>query len=111
MWAALNALGIPRWALAVVVLLALLGLFLWLGHREEQDDKINQEVGRTVEREEATRTVLERTELGNAVRAEAAACGGGDPAGCYDLCMRYDTGAPESCERFLPQRPEDLDGR
>ena len=72
-WLTSKVLGVPRWGIVVgAAALLVLGYF-WLASREEADDNRNQEIGRTIEREEATRTVLERTEAGNAARDEIRA--------------------------------------
>ena len=104
-WFAIKTLGLHRWVWVLILLAAIVGLAYCAERREQQDDKFNQEVGATVEREANTGIVLQRTEQGNEARAEAAGCAAGDAAVCHDLCMRYDSGAPESCERFLPERP------
>lgn len=106
---AAKTLGIPRWVLAALAIaLVVLAIILL----ERADDKSNQEIGATVEREAQTREVLERTETGNAVREEAERqIGSGTGTIVYDQCMRYDRNAPASCERFLPERPSDQSGR
>lgn len=98
-----NMLGIPRWlwalsalALAYVAVVAL----------EVRDDRANQTIGAAGEREAQTREVLERTEIGNAVREEVreAMVRDGRSDIVYDQCVRT-ARTPSKCERFLPERP------
>lgn len=98
-------LGIPRWLWAVVALVLLYVAVVML---EASDDKNNQAIGATAEREAQVTEVLERTETGNAVREQAEReIGSGTGTIAYDQCMRYDRNAASgSCERFLPQRPD-----
>lgn len=76
-------------------------LWLWLGAREEADDKANQEIGATVQREGDLRETIERTEKANETREEINRPG---PAGDrlrYDQCLRT-ARTPANCQRFLP---------
>lgn len=103
---AAKTFGVPRWLLAVLAILAVVALLMKL---EANDDKNNQTIGATVEREAQTREVLERTETGNAVREEvreAIRRDGGRSDIVYDQCVRT-ARTPSKCERFLPERPED----
>lgn len=103
---AAKLLGIPRW-LWIIAFLALLYAALVIA--EGADDKNNQTIGATVEREAQTREVLERTETGNAAREEvreAIARDGGRSDIVYDQCVRT-ARTPANCERFLPERPAD----
>jgi predicted Holliday junction resolvase-like endonuclease len=64
-WAFLSAkgfLGLAKgtWLLGAIV--ALIGAVVWLQARENADDKANQELGRTIEREEALTETIEQVE-------------------------------------------------
>lgn len=102
-------LGAPRWVkgagLAVLAAIVLLGLWLWIGAREEADDKANQEIGATAQREGDLREVVKRTEEGNAARNEINDAGS---TAKYDQCVRS-ARTPANCKRFLPERPTDHD--
>lgn len=104
-WATLT--GLPKWVrFAGVALLAaalLLGLWIWFGAREEADDKANQSIGATVQREGDLREILNRTEQANAARDEVD-----DDRGTarYDQCLRT-ARTPENCQRFLPRSSAD----
>ena len=61
--------GLPGWvkiaAGGVLAVALLLGLWLWLGAREEADDKNNQAIGAAVQREGDLRETVERVEYAN----------------------------------------------
>ena len=106
-WFALKFLGLPRYLWLVLAAAAVIGLWLWVGAAENADDKQNREIGAVVERAETTTEVLERTEQGNEARTdiEIDLARGATSQRVYDQCVRSNRGAPEVCERFLPQRP------
>lgn len=105
-WLAKSFLGLPRWIFVLLAFALLLaGLLVWISENEEADDQRNREVGRTEERTEALEETVERVEEANEVRDEVEADirrGGSDVL--YRQCMSSNRGAPENCERFLPQR-------
>jgi hypothetical protein len=108
-WAFLSAkgfLGLAKgtWLLGAIV--ALIGAVVWLQARENADDKANQELGRTIEREEALTETIEQIEEAQDAREEIEAeadRGAGDTL--YRQCLRARNGTPELCQRFLPSRP------
>jgi hypothetical protein len=105
-WFAIKALGLPRYLWIALAIAAVIGLWLWVGAAERADDKANQEIGRTIEREGALVETLERTEKGNEAREEIGAAG---PAGDrlrYDQCVRT-ARTPANCQRFLSDRQTD----
>lgn len=104
-WFLKSTLGVPRWLWAIGALVLLYVAVVML---EAADDKNNQQIGATVEREAQTTEVLQRTETGNAVREEvreAIARGGGSDV-VYAQCLRT-ARTPSKCERFLPERSAD----
>lgn len=107
-WFAIKLLGLPRWAWAVMaVALILAGGLLWAKLAEDADDKANQEIGRTVEREKALAETIKRTEQGNEAREEIKRDvdrGGGTVL--YEQCLRT-ARTPANCGRFLPERQAD----
>ncbi len=104
-WAFLKAstFGIPRWIFAVLgVVLLLVGAWVWLVKSEEKDDRHNQEIGATVEREHALEETVKRVETANDVREEINRL---DDAGArmrYEQCLRS-ARTPANCKRLLPQ--------
>lgn len=104
---ALKFLGLARWAWLLIVLAALAGAIWWLNAAEKADDKANQEIGATVEREKALTETIKRTEQGNEAREEIKRDvdrGGGTVL--YEQCLRT-ARTPANCERFLPERQAD----
>lgn len=94
-----SIVGWKAWALGgVAALLAIGGLYLWLTKAEESDDRRNQDIGRTIQREDDLRETIERVEQGNEARNDIR----NYMRAKYDVCMRHDKGAPDSCRRFLP---------
>jgi hypothetical protein len=77
---------LARWAIAIAAGLALIGgLILWLGAREQADDKSNQAVGAAVQREADQAVTIERTEKANAA-AETVRV---DPVARDAECLRH----------------------
>ena len=107
-WLGAKALfGITRGLWLLIAVFGAIMLALLISSREEADDRRNREVGRTIEREEATRSVLRNVEEGNAVRTTIERqIDRGTGGELYAVCMRS-ARAPENCVRFLPQRPAD----
>jgi hypothetical protein len=82
----------------------LLAIYL-IADAEREDDRRNQDIGRTEERLEGTTEVLQRTEQGNEVRQEVEReAERGVGSALYQQCLLSNRGAPENCQRFLPQR-------
>jgi hypothetical protein len=108
-WAFLKAtsFGIPRWVLALAgLVLILLAAYVYLTRAEEADDRANQEIGATVEREKNLNETVERVKEANDVREEVNR---NDDVGAelrYRQCLRS-ARTPANCERFLPQRQAD----
>jgi len=106
---ATSLLGVPRWIwlAAGVFALAIIGVVAYTQLLDKQDNiaKSNQEIGRTIQREQDLSKTLERVEKGNEVRsgveAEAAV---GRGSVLYRQCLSSNRGTPENCERFLPER-------
>lgn len=102
-WFAIKMLGLPRWVwVAGVVVLIVAGGLLWAKLAEDADDRRNQELGATVEREKALTETVEKVEQANEAREEIGRAG---PAGDrlrYERCLRSARN-PENCKRFLPE--------
>lgn len=100
-------LRLPRgWhyvAAGVLAVAALASLWLWLDAREKADDRRNQEIGATVEREKSATATIKQVEKANAARDEVRNDIG---SARYDQCLRT-ARTPALCERFLPQRQAD----
>jgi hypothetical protein len=107
-WLGAKALfGLSRglWVAIVAGLIAL--AVLWFIALEKADDRANQEIGATVQREGDLRETIERTEQGNEAREEIKRDvdrGGG--AVLYEQCLRT-ARTPANCGRFLPERQTD----
>lgn len=104
-------LGLARWVWVLIAIGAVIAV-VWAWNRAERaDDAANQNIGRQTERNENLEEILERTEEGNeersSVEAEAAV---GRGHRLYNQCLLSNRGAPENCERFLPQFEEDNNG-
>jgi hypothetical protein len=109
---AASFLGAPRWMWMIIGVLVA-GALAFVAYTrliDKQDDiaKDNQEVGAAVQREEDLQETIERVETGNETRNEVAAeaAAGRGPL-LYRQCLSSNRGAPENCERFLPDRPAD----
>ena len=102
-WLGAKFLGLGRWAWLLIVAAAIGAAWLWLDAREEADDKANQEIGATVQREGDLRETIERTEKANEARDDIAS--DRDNAR-YNQCLRT-ARTPANCERLLPQREAD----
>lgn len=96
-------LGAPRWLwLVIAFVLLLVAAAIWWTRSEEADDKANQEIGATVQREDDLRETLERTETGNEAREAIEQSGPAGDQRRYDQCVRS-ARTPANCQRFLPQ--------
>lgn len=104
-WFAAKFLGIGRWVWVLIAIALVLGAYVWLTKAEEADDKANQEIGASVQREGDLRETLERVEKADEVRETFSA----DDQRVYDECLRS-ARTPANCERFLPDR-QDPDDR
>lgn len=98
-----STFGIPRWILALLaVALLLAGAWIWIVKSEEADDRRNQEIGATVEREKAQAETIKRVETANEAREEINR---NDDAGIrlrYEQCLRT-ARTPANCERLLSE--------
>lgn len=82
-----------RWALSgVLAVIALAALYLWLGAREEADDRANQEVGAAVQREADLQETVTRVERANHAEEQVRI----DDAARRASCMRHSR-TPENC--------------
>lgn len=109
-WLTGTFFGAPRWLwLSIGLVLAITGAILAytrLADAENEDDKRNQEIGATIQREGDLQETVERVEKANEVREEVsaeAAVGRGERL--YSQCLRSNRGTPDDCKRFLPERP------
>lgn len=85
----------------VLIAAGLIGaLILWFNHAESVDDKTNQEIGATIEREKQLETTVTRTLEGNQAREEIRN-DIGDAR--YAQCLRT-ARTPANCQRFLSQQ-------
>lgn len=100
-WFAVKALGLARWVWLLGAIVAVIGAVAWLQARERADDKANQEIGATKQREGDLRATLERTETANDAREEIERPGAAGDKLRYDQCLRT-ARTPANCERFLP---------
>ncbi|MEW9855943.1 hypothetical protein [Novosphingobium sp. M1R2S20] len=100
-------IALPGWlkaALAGVLgVVIVTGVILWLNAREEADDKANQQIGATQQREGDLRETITRVETANEARVEIA---DPDSRARYDQCVRS-ARTPENCLRLLPERQAD----
>lgn len=90
-------LGLAKGWWVLIALAALVAGYVWLGAREEADDRRNQNIGAAVQREDDLRTTLERTNDASKARDDVRS----DVDGArYDQCLRT-ARTPANCERFL----------
>lgn len=93
-WAALTDL--PRWAkvagTAVLAAAILMGLWLWIGSREEADDKANQQIGAAIQREGDLTETIKQVEKANEAEARIER----DPDARHAGCLRHSR-TPENC--------------
>jgi len=89
--------GLKKWIWLLIVAGLIAALFLWFHLAEQADDKANQEIGATTERNIQLETTLERTNQGNQAREEIRN-DVGDAR--YAQCLRT-ARTPENCIRFL----------
>jgi hypothetical protein len=104
-WFLGKTLGIHRLILVAVAVAAVVGVYFWLQAAENADDKQNQEIGATVEREKNLTETIDRVEKADDVRETTTP---GDRS-FYDECLRT-ARTPANCERFLPSGQDDLGG-
>lgn len=107
-----HAMRLAKIGLAAIVLLALIGMFLWWSAAENADDKANQEIGAAIEREGALTETLIRTEQANEARntiEQDLQRDDGRSCAVYRQCLRT-ARTPGNCERFLPERQADQCG-
>lgn len=94
----------PRFYLIAGGVLLVIVAIVMYSCAERADDRSNQQIGATVERERATTEVLQRTEKANEVREQTTRDlrsddGRSDVA--YRQCLRS-ARTPANCERLLP---------
>lgn len=94
--------GLSRMVWIGIVLFVIAGVWIYLDAGERADDKNNQEIGATVEREKQTGEVLKRTEKANEVRE--ATRRSNDVA--YAECVQS-ARTPANCVGLLPEREVD----
>lgn len=102
-WLGAKALfGLSRGLWLLLAVAALAGLAWWFSAAEKADDKANQEIGATVQRDKDKTTAIERTVKGNEVRNEVEREGQrGAGNRLYAECLRGNRGATEVCQRYL----------
>lgn len=61
-------LGLANWLWIILALGAAVAVFLWFRAEEKADDKANQEIGRTIERETNLTETITRVEEANHAR-------------------------------------------
>lgn len=82
-----------RWAIGgVLAVIVLAALYLWLGAREEADDRANQEVGAAVQREADLQETVTRVERANHAEEQVRT----DDAARRASCLRHSR-TPENC--------------
>lgn len=95
--------GVLAYVLPALAFVALCGaLWLWIDSREAADDRANQQIGRTVEREQSQAVTIERVEQANEAREEIEQPGAAGDRVRYEQCLRS-ARTPGSCVRFLPE--------
>jgi len=111
-WLLGSFLGLSRWMWLGIAAAALTAGFLWLQAREEADDKANQEIGATIQRESDLRETIKRTEQGNEARRtieQDIDRNDGRSCAVYNQCLRT-ARTSSNCRRFLPEQPADQCG-
>lgn len=87
-----RAAKVAAYATTAIAVIALLGaLWLWLGAREEADDKANQDLGRQVQQAEDMAETIDRVERANDAEEKL-----GDPDARRDGCLRHSR-TPSNC--------------
>lgn len=88
-----------RWAIGGgILVVAALALWLWIGRADEADDRNNQAIGATVQREADMTQTIERVEKANAAREDTIV----GSVEFYYQCLRT-ARTPDNCQRFLPE--------
>lgn len=94
--------GLSRMIWIGIALLAVAGVWIYLDAAERADDRNNQEIGATVEREKQTGEVLKRTEKANEVRETTRRSSNAAYAECVQSAR-----TPANCVGLLPEREAD----
>lgn len=94
-----------KWSLAGIAGVVLItAVFLWIDAGERADDRANQEVGATIQREGDQAKTIENVGVANDTRADVEASqkrnNGRNPE-FYASCLRS-ARTPENCKRFMP---------
>lgn len=100
-WLLTQKLGMTRggWLLIAIGILAI--TIFWIVSAEKADDKANQTVGATTQREADLRETVNRVEEANAAREEIRGVDRDAMCARYAQCVRS-ARTPENCVRFLP---------
>lgn len=96
-WLLTKQLGLHRALWIVMAIVALGGIWLFLSEREDADDKRNQEIGGTIEREASQSEIIKNVEKANEARDEIR---NDDGDARYNQCLRT-ARTPAVCERLL----------
>jgi hypothetical protein len=100
-WLGAKLLGwLPRWGAILAAAALTIGLFVWATKAEKADDRQNQEIGATTERNVALEAAIKNVEAANVVRDEIRASGPVGDRARYDECVRS-ARTPAKCERYL----------
>lgn len=100
-WFAMKTLGLARWAW-ILILVAAVALVVGIAIRSEKaDDKANQEIGASGEREKSNSVVIGNVEKANEAREEIRSPGTAGDCARYAVCVRSARN-PAQCQRFLP---------
>lgn len=98
-------LGLAKGLWLLLVALAVASVIAYFVSAEKADDKANQNIGATSQRETDLRETVKKVEQGNAAREEIRAPDRAGACARYAQCVRSSRpSAAANCVRFLPEQ-------